>query len=474
MQMKPKHCGKPMHRMYIRKGTKDRKWFPVGYYCSVCTKMIRNVDVIMHTRREAILSKPDFVSNPQIIILDIGECLTKVGFGGEKEPRFIFDSILYYDENNKSFIQKSDYLETKRTIKSQVEIFDEAGSNFNLEAGECFLNHVFEALEVNPENKSIVILEKSYKNNYVEYLYGRKDVINNTTLSEEIREKLREKKRIEYVNYDKYVNFPRRKITTLLFDSFKIARIYFSNGELLSLYTNKVVTGLVVNIGAKTTRIIPVFEGFIVTHAISVRDVGTEQVLDSIKESLDINQIVSDKSNHLQYLANKRIRLASEEFCYISLDLSSEKERSLDDGKLQKHINLFNDKYVVFDQLRFLATESLFKKEELSTTRKKGTLAEAIIETVQKCDIDLVTPLFGSILLTGGGTLYEGMEERLKAELITKVPKQIGFNIISKPNRLNSSWTGGSILCSLKTFNKLWVTKEEYNEKGSSAVDRCI
>ena len=86
MQIKPKHCGKPMRRMYIRKGTKDRKWVPVGYYCSVCTKMIRNVDAIMHKRREIMLTKPDLVSkivNPQIIILDIGECLTKVGFGGE-------------------------------------------------------------------------------------------------------------------------------------------------------------------------------------------------------------------------------------------------------------------------------------------------------------------------------------------------------------------------------------------------------
>ena len=113
-----------------------------------------------------MLIKPDLVDkvkNPQVIILDIGEELTKVGFGREIEPRFIFDSILYYDENNSSFIQKSDYIETERKIELQVPIFDDKDSSkLKLESLEHFLIHIFESLEIDPLNKSVVIIEKDY------------------------------------------------------------------------------------------------------------------------------------------------------------------------------------------------------------------------------------------------------------------------------------------------------------------------
>ncbi|MCE7734540.1 MAG: hypothetical protein GPJ54_06665 [Candidatus Heimdallarchaeota archaeon] len=33
---------------------------------------------------------------------------------------------------------------------------------------------------------------------------------------------------------------------------------------------------------------------------------------------------------------------------------------------------------------------------------------------------------------------------------------------------------GGSILASLKTFGKMWVTKKEYSDSGPKAVYRCI
>ncbi|MHA1917697.1 MAG: hypothetical protein ACTSUV_05225 [Candidatus Ranarchaeia archaeon] len=33
---------------------------------------------------------------------------------------------------------------------------------------------------------------------------------------------------------------------------------------------------------------------------------------------------------------------------------------------------------------------------------------------------------------------------------------------------------GGSILSSLKTFQRMWVTQKEYKEQGPSCVDRCF
>jgi actin-related protein len=35
-----------------------------------------------------------------------------------------------------------------------------------------------------------------------------------------------------------------------------------------------------------------------------------------------------------------------------------------------------------------------------------------------------------------------------------------------------STWLGGSILASLATFKKMWVTRKEYDEGGKNAIYR--
>lgn len=44
---------------------------------------------------------------------------------------------------------------------------------------------------------------------------------------------------------------------------------------------------------------------------------------------------------------------------------------------------------------------------------------------------------------------------------------------ISAPQeRLYSTWIGGSILASLDTFKKMWVSKREFDEDGVRAIHR--
>jgi centractin len=46
------------------------------------------------------------------------------------------------------------------------------------------------------------------------------------------------------------------------------------------------------------------------------------------------------------------------------------------------------------------------------------------------------------------------------------------FQISAPQERLYSTWIGGSILASLDTFKKMWVSKREYDEDGQRAVHR--
>jgi actin-related protein len=88
--------------------------------------------------------------------------------------------------------------------------------------------------------------------------------------------------------------------------------------------------------------------------------------------------------------------------------------------------------------------------------------------------------LLGNIVLTGGGTLFAGFNERLTNELTAHFPNvgqpstrkwnsliffnaQVKIHAPGNPiERRYGGWLGGSVLASLGTFHQLWISKEEW------------
>ena len=48
------------------------------------------------------------------------------------------------------------------------------------------------------------------------------------------------------------------------------------------------------------------------------------------------------------------------------------------------------------------------------------------------------------------------------------------YKCYAPPERFVSAWVGGSILSSLSSFQELWVTREQYEEKGSFRACQSI
>ncbi|KAI1709289.1 actin domain-containing protein [Ditylenchus destructor] len=59
-----------------------------------------------------------------------------------------------------------------------------------------------------------------------------------------------------------------------------------------------------------------------------------------------------------------------------------------------------------------------------------------------------------------------------KKEITALAPSTMKIKIIAPPERKYSVWIGGSILASLSTFQQMWISKQEYDESGSSIVHR--
>ena len=89
-----------------------------------------------------------------------------------------------------------------------------------------------------------------------------------------------------------------------------------------------------------------------------------------------------------------------------------------------------------------------------------------------KCDVDIRKDLYANTVLSGGTTMYPGIDDRMQKELTALAPPTMKIKIIAPPERKYSVWIGGSILASLSTFSGMWIARSEYDELGPSVVHR--
>merc|ERR1711990_1310646 len=120
--------------------------------------------------------------------------------------------------------------------------------------------------------------------------------------------------------------------------------------------------------------------------------------------------------------------------------------------------------------VRMSCPELLFKPGLNGLTVK--AIHELAWASVTASDIDVRKELCRNIIMSGGSTMYEGIPDRLKKELVDKAPSGAEIRIVAAADRKYAVWRGGSTLASLSTFKSSWVSKEEYNEHGAPVIHR--
>ena len=94
-------------------------------------------------------------------------------------------------------------------------------------------------------------------------------------------------------------------------------------------------------------------------------------------------------------------------------------------------------------------------------------------KAVTKCDSAIHKSMYSHIVLSGGSTLFEGMEKRLAREVTALAPAGTIVGVKALPTRRYLSWLGGSLLAAtLSRGGGGWVTRAEYEESGPGVVHR--
>lgn len=253
----------------------------------------------------------------------------------------------------------------------------------------------------------------------------------------------------------------REKAAEIFFESFNVPALYVSMQAVLSLYATGRTTGVVLDSGDGVTHAVPIYEGFAMPHSIMRVDIAGRDV------SRYLRLLLRKEGVHLKTSAEfEVVRTIKEKACYLASN--PQKEDSADNEKFQ--YLLPDGSSLDIGGARYRAPEILFRPD-LMGEECEG-IHEVLVYSIQKSDLDLRRVLFQNIVLSGGSTLFKGFGDRLLSEIKKVAPKDIKIRISAPQERLYSTWIGGSILASLDTFKRMWVSKREFEDEGGRAIHR--
>jgi len=376
---------------------------------------------------ESILGKP--------IVIDNGTGISKNGYAGEDQPRSVFPTLIGYPKYT--------------SIMTDVEHYTR----------EYYIGE--EALQL----RGVLRLSYPVGHGIVED-WGAMEKIWHYTFYTDLR--------VDPGEHPILLTEPplnprpnREKMCEIMFETFNVPALYIAMQAVLSLYASGRTTGLVCDSGTGVTHVVPIYEGFALTHAISRLDLAGRDITEYLM------RLLRQRGYALTTSAEKEIvRDIKEKLCYVALDPEKELKLAEKVSGMEKSYMLPDGETLTVGVERFLAPEVFFNPGAVG--KETLPMDEIIVEAVSKCDIDLRRDLYSNIVLSGGSTMFPGLKERLTKEISEMIPENVEVKIIAPPERMYSVWIGGSILASLKTFQKMWVTRKEYKDVGPTVVHRCF
>lgn len=423
------------------------------------------------------------------IVIDLGSHTCKAGYAGEDAPKAVFPSVVGSidqmevdeTENSGSADPKNDSDKTKGKRKLYVgsqalgyrrdhmEVLSpiKDGVIVDWDAVEGIWDHAFrECLLVDPKEHPMLLAEPSFN-------------------SQQQRERTAE----------------------LMFEKYKVPALFMAKNAVLTSFASGRATSLVVDSGGGSTTVAPVHDGYVLQKAVASSPIGGEFLTDCLTKSLESKgmtikprysfkrketrpgefQVVDvDFPNTMESykLYSKRIIASDIKECVCRAPDTPYDESSYSNIPMTPY-ELPDGQTIEIGSDRFKIPDVLFNPSLAQTIPGMENFAEIapslrglpqmVIDSINKCDVDIRRELFSSILLAGGTASMQQLKERLEKDLLEESPQAARVKVLASGNateRRFSVWIGGSILASLGSFQQMWFSKAEYDEHGASYVQR--
>ncbi|KAG2372866.1 hypothetical protein C9374_013073 [Naegleria lovaniensis] len=274
----------------------------------------------------------------------------------------------------------------------------------------------------------------------------------------------------------------KKKILNLMFESFLVPKFYLANKALCSLLRSGSNSGLEVSSGHDMTCVIPIHEGVVLSHAVVKTESIGGRVMNEHLEGLFTECLKATSEEWMpkcSFLKDQWLAKMKENFgFYISQDYESElalKQQELSNCR-EKYQLPDGNEILLDSRMKFQACEIIFQPQQVCSKTSIPTqgLHEMIYQCVQQCHVDLRSTLYSNIVLSGGNTMFTGIDTRLRNELNSLVPTDMNVHVNAPQERNYSVWMGALAIARCSQNHDLWVTLEEFNEFGETIAHRKL
>ena len=369
------------------------------------------------------------------IIIDIGSGEIKAGFGGQERPKVLFKNYLgepKYKKILKKFNkdntpardlyigEKCDSCLSALKLKSPLQ----HGVFTNTEDIFPIFNHIFSRLKLDSEE---------IKNHPI--------LISESLLNP---------------------NKNRENIASVLFDKFEIPQLFFASQPILSLFATSNTTGAILESGEGVTQSCIVYEGYSIPYSFERYDYGGGDVTKYLYTLLQNLGFYFDTSAEYQI-----VRDIKEQLCFACP--SNMIENMKKNSEFEKENYFLPDGNVIkLGEERISPPEILYNPE--LNGMEFPSFQNMILNSINKADIELRPKLYESLLLSGGNTSIKGTANKVLFEFKKLINPNMKIKIHSPKNPYLLCWMGGNVISGLEIFKKMWVTKEEWEEKGEKVI----
>jgi len=266
------------------------------------------------------------------------------------------------------------------------------------------------------------------------------------------------------------------KMTQIFMEKMNVPALYLANKSVLALFGGGQMTGIAVDSGFDTSYIVPSYQGNPIQDATLTLKLGGRHVTEHLMQQLMHGKYSFPDDNFLLWRKKKRTKFTVSTIKEIMREMKEQHcivtntyEKSIaDEHYPENSIKLPDGNMIVMGKEQFTAPEILFQPH--LANKKTCGLHELIYYSVMKCEESIRPELLANITLSGGNTKFPGFEKRIYTELTKLLPEGTTVKIRALPNRENMTWVGGARLSSLSSFQRLWMSRAEYKEKGANSV----
>lgn len=367
------------------------------------------------------------------VVVDNGSGMVKAGFGGQETPSAVFPSIIGRPRIpgvilGENAVIVGEQAQKKRGILS-LRYPVEHGIVVNWDDMETLWQHTFASeLRIDISEHPIMLTEAALnpKNN-------------------------------------------REKTLAVMFETFDVPSMNLAVAPVLGLFASGRTTGVVLECGDGVTHTVPIFEGYVLPHAILRLDLAGRDLTDRFC------QLLGEKGLEFTTVAEREVvRCMKEKLCFVAKNY----EDALHDNSAKEfgesvQYELPDGQVIDVGNERFKCPETLFQPAMIGLDQQGG-IHNLIHDSIRKCDIDIRRQFFRNIVLNGGTTMFPGLKERLTDEIKALVPPTVVVKVIAEKERKFATFLGASVLADSEHAREDWIKKAEYEEHGAGIVHkRC-